>query len=207
MTLIDDLNWRYATKKFDPAKKLTSDELDFLKEAIRLTATSYGLQPFKVIIVEDDSLKAKLKPSSYGQNQITDASHLFVFCNLTKINTDLIDYYVKLSAETRNLDVESLSGYGNFMKSTIGELKPEALSNWTAKQAYIAMSNLLTACAELRIDSCPIEGFLKDEYNAILELNELGLEAAVAVSVGYRAEDDKAQFATKVRLSQTDLFI
>ncbi len=207
MSLIDNLNWRYATKKFDPNKKVDPTTLDFLKESIRLAATSYGLQPFKVMVIDDADIKKMLKPLSFNQPQITDASHLFLFCNLFDVSPEYIDQYVKLSAKTRALDYSKMTGYSDFMKSSFGKMSAEEISVWAAKQAYIAMSNLLTACAELKVDSCPIEGFEKEAYNKALKLNDIQLESTVMVAVGYRSEDDATQFNKKVRLPETDLFI
>ena len=207
MTLIDSLNWRYSTKKFDITKKITTNEFKFLRESIRLAASSYGLQPYKVLVVENKELKEKLRPASFQQPQITDASHIFIFCNSTDVSPDYIDNYVGLISEVRSVGTEHLQGYSNFMKSTIGQLNPDQMSNWTAKQAYIAMGNLLLACAELKIDACPIEGFEKDKYNTILDLSSQGLEAAVVVAVGHRSEEDESQSAKKVRLAASDLFI
>ena len=109
MTLIDNLNWRYATKKFDPSKQINMKDLDFLKESIRLSASSYGLQPFKVMIIDSKETKEKLKPLSYNQSQIADASHLFLFCNLTEVSPEYIDQYIELSAKTRDLEVDNFS--------------------------------------------------------------------------------------------------
>ncbi len=207
MTLIDNLKWRYATKLFDTEKIVDQKTIDFLKEAIRLAATSYGLQPFKVLIIEDPKTKALLRPVSYHQPQITDASHLFVFCSLTELSPEYIDEYIALSAATREVDEGNLKGYGDFMKNSFANLSAAEIQVWAAKQAYIAMANLLTACAEQKVDSCPIEGFVKAEYDALLDLKSKGLTAAVAVAVGYRSAEDKAQSQKKIRRSNDTLFI
>ena len=206
MTLIDNLEWRYATKSFDPNKKLNNEQLQFLKSAIRLAATSYGLQPFKVMIIEDDELKEKLRPLSYNQRQITEASHLFLFCSTTSINSEYIDHYIALSAKARGQNIDELSGYSSFMKTAFSGKTEAEILVWAANQSYIAMSNLLTACAELKLDSCPIEGFEKNEYDKLLNLSDMGLKSTVAVAVGYRSTEDKAQFVKKVRLADADLF-
>ena len=206
-TFIENQNWRYATKKFDTTKKITSEDLETLKEAVRLSSSSYGLQPYKVIIVEDQATREKLQPASWGQSQIVDASYVVVFANQTNVNDDQIDDYLKNISETRGIPVASLSGYGDFMKMKIGALSAEQKSIWTAKQAYLALANLLNAAAELKIDVTPMEGFESDTYNEILNLNEKGLNAAVVATIGYRHEQDETQHYKKVRKSSQDLFI
>lgn len=206
-TFIENQNWRYATKKFDNTKKISSEDLEILKEAIRLSSSSYGLQPYKVIIVEDKTLREKLQPVSWGQTQIIDASHLLVFANQTNVDNVEIDAYLKNVSETRQIPLESLTGYGDFMKSKITALTTEQKSIWTAKQAYLALANLLNAAAELKIDIAPMEGFESEKYNEILNLTKKGLNAAVVAAVGYRHEDDATQHYKKVRKSTQELFI
>ena len=206
-TFIEHQNWRYATKKFDTTKKIATEDLNILKEAIRLSTSSYGLQPYKVIIVENPELRAQLQPASWGQPQIVEASHLIVFANETNTGDDAIDDFLKNMSETRNTPIESLSGYGNFMKSNISTLSAEAKSIWSAKQTYLALGNLLNAAAELRIDVTPMEGFLPAKVNEILELDELGLNACLIATLGYRHEEDATQHYKKVRKSNEELFI
>ena len=207
MSLIEHLKWRYATKKFNPTKKVDVAELEILKEAIRLAATSYGLQPFKVSVMSDELLKKSLRQVAFNQSQISDCSHLFVFSHFTTLAPQFIDDYIELCAEKRAQDHDLLKGYGNFMKTTLGNLNEQELHSWAAKQAYIGMTNLLMACAELKIDACPIEGFEAEKFNEMLGLSAMDLSACVIVSIGYRANDDPDQFMKKVRLSKSDLFI
>ncbi|MFK8037197.1 MAG: NAD(P)H-dependent oxidoreductase [Crocinitomicaceae bacterium] len=207
MRLIESLNWRYATKKFDDSKQVDSKDIEVLKESIRLAATSYGLQPFKVKIVRDAELKEKLKSVSFNQSQILESSHVFVFAHLTKVKPSFIDDYINLCASERQLNLNDLIGYSNFMKTTISNLTDDEVHQWASKQAYIGMTNLLTACAEMRIDACPIEGFESGKYNEILDLTSKDLSACVVVAVGYRATDDSNQHLKKVRLATEDLFI
>lgn len=207
MRLIESLNWRYATKKFDSSKQVSIADIAVLKESIRLAATSYGLQPFKVMIVNDDSVKKKLKAESFNQPQISDCSHVFVFTNLTELKPSFIDNYIELCANERNLELEKLIGYRDFMKTTLGKLTESEIQNWACKQAYIGMTNLLLACAEMRIDACPIEGFNSEKYNEILGLNNKDLSACVVVAVGYRSNDDTSQYLKKVRLSEGEMFL
>ncbi len=202
---IDDLNWRYATKKFDASKELSSENLETLLEAIQLTASSYGLQPYEIIVIKDAALREKLKSASWNQTQITEASEIIVFANKTHISTDYVDSYLEDIANTRSLKLEDLNGLKGMLENTILKLNPEDQSLWAAKQAYIALGNLLSAAANMRIDSCPMEGFDIARYDELLNLKEKGLTTAVIATVGYRSEDDQMQHAAKVRKSKNDL--
>jgi nitroreductase len=206
-TFLENQNWRYATKKFDTTKKVSTEDLETLKEAIRLSSSSYGLQPYKVLIIENPAIREQLKPVSWGQTQITDASQLIVFVNETKITEESIDAYVKNMSETRAIPAESLQGYSDFMKSKLLSLSEEQTTIWTAKQSYLALANLLNAAAELKIDVTPIEGFESEKYNQILNLTEKGLNASVVATIGYRHEEDATQHYKKVRKSTNELFI
>ena len=204
---IENANWRYATKKFDTSKKVSSEDLATLKEAIRLSASSFGLQLYKVIIVENPEVRAKLQEAYWGQTQITEASHLLVFANQTTVNDTDVDAYLDNATETRNLPQGALAGYGDYMKGAISNMPEEVKPIWTAKQTYIALSNLLNAAAELKIDVTPMEGFVPAQYNEILGLDKLNLNASLVAAVGYRHEEDDTQHYAKVRKSNEDLFI
>jgi nitroreductase len=204
--IIEDLNWRYATKKFDSTKKITPDDLLTIQESLRLVPSSYGLQPLKYLFINDSSLRMQLKENSFNQSQITDASHLLVICSLREITEDFIDGHVENMAEIRSISTDSISGFGNYMKKEILPMKLEKLTEWNAKQAYIALGQLLHTCASLRIDATPMEGFEKDAYNEILELERQGLQAVLVCPIGYRSEEDNNQFLKKVRRSKENLF-
>lgn len=204
---LDNQNWRYATKKFDSTKKITDSDLNFLKEAVRLSTSSYGLQPYKVIIVENPELRAKIQPVAWGQSQIVDASHLIIIANDTNVNDSTIDTYINNISHIRNMPIEALSGYGDFMKSKISTLENDVRNIWTSKQTYLVLGNLLNAAAELKIDATPMEGFIPEQVNEILGLNELGLNASLIATLGYRDEEDATQHYPKVRKSNEDLFI
>lgn len=206
-TFLDKQNWRYATKKFDTTKKISNEDLDFLKEAIRLSASSYGLQLYKVIIVETAELRAKLQPAAWGQSQITEASHLIVFANQTTAGEADINAYLKQACETRNLPADAMNGYGDYMKGALSKMPEDAKKIWTAKQTYLALGNLLNAAAELKIDATPMEGFAADQFNEILGLDKLNLNAAVVAAIGYRHEEDATQHYKKVRKSNENLFL
>ena len=204
---VKNANWRYATKKFDASKKVSNDDLEILKEAIRLSASSYGLQPYKVFIIENPEIRAQLQPAAWGQSQIVDASQVLVFANITNFGEVEIDAYFQNLIETRRIPMESVQGYADFMKSKIAALSLDGKNIWTEKQTYIALSNLLNAAAELNIDVTPMEGFEPENFNKILGLDKLGLNASVIATIGYRHKDDATQHHVKVRKSNEELFI
>ena len=204
--MIDSLKWRYATKKFDNTRTIAAEDLNELKEAVGLTASSYGLQPYIVLDVQNPELRAKLRDASWGQSQITDASNVFVFCAAKDMTNDDIDSFIELTANTRGLTVDTLKGYADFMKGAIGSRTQEQKHNWNARQAYIALGNLLTVAASKRIDACPMEGFDPAQYNEILGLNEIGYSAVVVAALGYRSSEDDVQHYAKVRKPLDVLF-
>ena len=207
MNIISSLNSRYATKVFDSSKKIPQDEMDQLLEAIRLSASSYGLQQYKVLVVENPEIRSKLREASWGQPQITDASAVLVFAVNANTTTESVDQFIDLVAETRNAPKEALTDYSNMMKGTISGRTQEQLENWNSKQAYIALGFGLVSSAVLGIDSCPMEGFSPDDYDKILGLEKLGLKSKVVLAVGYRSAEDKYQHLPKVRQKKEDLFV
>ena len=206
-TFLENQNWRYATKKFDATKKITDADIAFLKEAIRLSTSSYGLQPYRVFIVENPELRAKLVAASYGQAQVADASHLLVFANELNFGEAGIDQFASTICKTRELPLEAIQGYVDYMKGNITGLPEEVRNIWTSKQTYLALGNLLNAAAELKIDVTPMEGFIPAQVNEILGLDKLGLNASLLAPIGYRHEEDATQHYKKVRKSNDKLFI
>lgn len=217
MSILDSMRWRYATKKFDQSKKISSEDLSDLKEAIRLAPSSYGFQLFKVLIITDPDIKKKLYKESYLQSQVKDCSHLFVFCSYKKVNDSHIDEFTTLMDEYRKLDQEKgiiktlqskakILAYGTIAKTDLGSRKEEDLLQWMKKQCYIAMTHLLIACADKRIDACPFEGFRSAQYDKILGLENRNLTSTVLVPVGYRSDEDHHQHRTKVRKSLENIF-
>ncbi len=204
--VIESLQWRYATKKFNSAAKLSDEHLDTLKESIRLSASSYGMQPYEVFIIQDPEIRKQLREVSWGQSQITDASCLIVFASKTDVTASDTEAYMKNISKTRNIPVENLSGYANMINNAVVQLPTDIKGNWTAKQAYIALGNLLATAAQLRIDACPMEGFDADGYDRILGLKAQGLHTAVIAAVGYRAPEDDMQHLPKVRKTAEELF-
>ena len=207
MNLIKNLEWRYATKKFDSSKKVSSENLELIKKAIQLSPSSYGLQLYKVLIIESNELRRKLKPASYGQSQITEASHLIVFCNYSVVTEKHIDEYFVLKSQIEKIDILEYKDYSEFIKADINNKSQIEKDKWTSNQTYLALGNLLNACAELKIDACPMEGFDAKEYNKILKLDEQGLNTSVIATIGYRSANDSSQNAKKVRKSTNNLFI
>lgn len=206
-SFIENQNWRYATKKFDATQKISSSDLDTLKEAVRLTASSLGLQPYKVLIIENPDLRAQLQSAAYGQTQVVDASHLFVFASEYTVGESEIDAYLQNIAQTRGTNVEALSGFRSMVENFVYKLDDHTKENWTAKQVYLALGNLLNAAAEMRIDASPMEGFDAQAVNAILGLPEKGLHAVALTAIGYRHAEDKYQHMIKVRKNTNELFI
>jgi len=206
MTLIEQLNKRYATKKFDASKKIPADQLSILLEAIRLSASSYGLQAYKLVVVKDDAVRKQLRAVAWDQSQLTDASEILVFAVDTEFNESGVDQYVENIAKTRNIDKSSLSGYSDMMKGTL-KRPQEEIQNWLTRQAYIALGFGLVAAAGLEIDACPMEGFDNNQFDAILGLKEKGLHAAVIMAVGYRSDEDGYQHMAKVRRSAEDFIL
>ena len=204
--ILENRTWRYATKKFDNTKKISDEDFELLLESVRLSASSYGLQPYKIFVVSNTEIREKLKPVSWGQSQITDASHLIVFANQTTFGEELVNDYLSNVADTRNIPAEGLKDYGSFMKSKLMDLPNETKEVWTAKQVYIALGNLMQAAAELKIDTCPMEGFEAEAYDEILGLKDKGLTTSVVLPLGYRSNEDETQHYAKVRKSKEELF-
>lgn len=206
MDITESLQWRYATKKFDASKPAPEDLIDKLKDAIALSATSYGLQPYKVFVISDVELRQQLLPHSWNQSQIVDCSHLIVFASQKTVSTEDVDLYIQRKAEVMEIGVDELKGYSGFMKSKIAEMSPEQQSVWTTKQSYIALGTAMAAAATFKLDTCPLEGIVAEEYDKILSLDEQNLKTDVALAVGYRHSDDASQNYQKVRKPFSDVF-
>ncbi|WP_088341037.1 NAD(P)H-dependent oxidoreductase [Robiginitalea sediminis] len=203
-TILDALRWRYAVKKFDPQRVLSEDKINRLKEAFNLTATSYGLQPVRLVVLRDAGLQEQLVAHSYGQRQVADASHLLVVCIEREIDRDYINAYFRRVQEVRGTEPKILEPFRDFLVRDFEAKSEEAIRGWAVNQAYLALGNLLTACAVEQIDSCPMEGFRPDAYDTTLGLAEQGLESVLVLPVGYRAEDDMFSGMQKVRKPLAD---
>ena len=205
--IIEALKWRYATQAFGTEKKLSEAEVDTVLEALRLAPSSFGLQPWKFIVVNNKEIRAKLREAGYGQPKITDASHLIVLAIRKNIDDAFVDKYVELTAQTRNVTVESLKGFGDAMKGSIIALAPEARNEWSTRQVYLALGVLLAAAAAEGIDAGPMEGFDPKKFDEILGLEALGLETKVIVALGHRAPTDVMALAHKVRFPREEVFM
>jgi nitroreductase len=203
-TIIEQLNWRYATKQYDQQKKIGAADLSVLKESVRLAPSAFGLQPYKVFVVETDTVREKLREKSWGQPQVTDASHLFVFAAQDTVEAAHIDDFIRLVADTRGVSVDDLQGFSNSMKGATGNMTAEAQQLWSARQAYIGLGMLLTTAATLNIDASPMEGFDPAGYKEILGLTDH--TPVVIAAVGYRSAEDPMQHLVKVRKPVEQLF-
>ena len=205
-TVLRQLQWRHATKKFDATKTIPADDWTTLEQTLILTPSSYGLQPWKFVVITDPATKAKLLPLSWGQRQVVDASHVVVFAIRQNLSETDIDKYLVRIVEVRGGTVEALAGFRRMM---VGGLLDGAmdLNHWASLQAYIALGQFMTTAAMLGIDTCPMEGIEPAKYDEVLGLNELGYGTVVACVAGYRASDDKYASIAKVRFKAEDVLI
>lgn len=199
MNLIEQLQWRYATKKFDSKKMLEASKIDIIKHAFNLTATSYGLQPIKLVIFSNKNLQQELVEHTMNQVQLAQASHVLVFCIEKSIDKNYITEYFNRIKDIRNTSDAILNPFKEFLIEDFERKSQTHIENWAAKQAYLAMGNILTVCAVEGIDACPMEGFSPVKYDEILKLSERGLKSVLVMPIGYRAEDDMFAEFKKVR--------
>lgn len=198
--------WRYATKKFDAARKIPAGTWSALEKALVLSPSSYGLQPWKFVVVTDPALKARLRPASWNQAQVEDCSHHVVFLAKKELTEGDVDRFIARTAEVRGQPLESLEGYKGYMMGDLVKGPRAAVSaEWAARQAYIALGNFMTSAAVLGVDTCPMEGIDLAKYDAILGLEGSGYRTVVACPAGYRAADDKYASATKVRFLDSEV--
>lgn len=204
MNIIEKLNWRYATKKFDSSYKLNESEIELVKSVIQLSPASYGLQPYKVLIVTNPEIREKLKEVSWNQPQITDSSALLVFVRNKVLDETEVDTFVDNIVKTRGVPKEMLAQYEGMMKYAVSSQNEEQKAVWVDKQIYLALGNLLTSLSVLGLDSCPMEGFDKVKYDEILGLQDTS--SVVVCAIGKRDGSDESQNYKKVRKSTEDLF-
>jgi nitroreductase len=199
-TLLAQLNWRYATKKFNPTRKISAEDWRTLEEVLTLTPSSFGLQPWKFIIITDPATKDKLVPASWNQRQVADASHVVVFAAKKDLRPEDVDHHIARIAKVRGVPVASLDSFRQMIiGSLFNGMRDGELVEWTRRQIYLALGNFMTSAALLGIDTCPMEGFEPDKYDEILGLSTRGLSATVVAVAGYRAADDKYAALPKVR--------
>ena len=204
--LLNSLLWRYATKKFDSAKKLSDTELNELLEVLRLAPSSFGLQPYKFIVVTNQDLRNKLRENAWNQAQVTDASHLIVLATRTDVNKEYVTNYVKHIANTRKLPVNALKSYEDNVINLVNSMTKDQVLEWCKKQTYITLGALIVAAAEKQIDMCPMEGFNVQKFDELLKLKEKNLTSTIICPVGFRADDDYAKLA-KVRFNKEDIVV
>jgi nitroreductase len=204
--LVQALEWRYATKIFDPEKTIPADVWTALEKTLILTPTSYGLQPYQFLIVQDAAKRAALLPHSWGQKQVVDCSHFVVFTARTEMNEADVTRWITRISSVRGVPAESLNFYRDMMLGNlVNGARGKAAHEWAARQTYIALGNLMTAAALLGVDACPMEGLAPAEYDKILQLNGSGYATVMACALGYRAAGDKNAALPKVRYATQDL--
>jgi nitroreductase len=207
MTTHESLQWRYATKQFDTNQKVSDENINYILEAGRLSATSYGLQPFSIIVVTDEAIKQDLLPHAYGQTQVSENTALIVLAAKTTIDAEFITEYTNRIEIVRGLPTGTVDGFKEMMINDLTNRTDTEVLIWAQKQCYIALGTMMVAAAERGVDSCPMEGFSASAYNEILGLDEKNLHATVLLPIGHRAESDETQHYTKVRKPLTDITI
>jgi nitroreductase / dihydropteridine reductase len=205
--ILDALEWRYAVKKFDDKASLTEQQILEVKKVFSLSASSYGLQPYKMIVVQNPELKEKLVPASFGQQQISQSAAILVFAVRTDFGMDYIDQFFKDMSTKRQIPLENLEGYKNFMKGSFANKSEDEISSWATKQVYLTMGHMLASLAALQIDACPMEGLDPQAYDKILDLDAKQLKTIIAMPIGVRAPDDASATALKVRKDLSDIII
>ena len=202
---IEALKWRYATKKYDVTKKLSAEQVATIKEALRLAPSSFGLQPWHFILVENPELRTKLRAAGYDQAQITDASHLLVLASEKNVDATLVAHYMEDIAKQKGIAVENLAGFSTMLNGAIGVKGEAGAREWAARQVYIALGVVLTVASLEGIDATPMEGFDPAQFDTILGLSDRGLASQVVVALGYRSAEDEAATAPKVRYAEDEV--
>lgn len=205
--ILNALNWRYATKTFDATKKIAPETWEKIEEVMRLSPSSFGLQPWKFVVVTDQKTKEALKPLSWDQTQVTDCSHLVVMCRRTDVDESLINHFIETTANTRGQELSELEQYKNMMLGFAERMSEEQIQQWTAKQVYIALGQTMAACALMEIDTCPMEGFSGEGYDKILGLQAQKLASVVVLPCGYRSSEDLYAKKAKVRFEKSEVIV
>jgi nitroreductase len=207
MKTIESLKWRYAVKKFDDNKSITEQQLNTLKESFNLTATSYGLQPLKLVVVQNKDIQKELVSHSWNQNQILEASHVLIICIQDNYTSEEVKNYFNLVQKIRNTPDTVINPFKEFLTAEIEKKTQKELLIWNKNQAYIALGNLLTVCALEKIDSCPMEGFIPEKYDETLKLKEHNLTSVLVLPIGIRADDCYMKDLKKVRKNIEDVIL
>jgi hypothetical protein len=207
MDVITGLQWRYATKKFDNTKNIPSEKMDIITKAFNLTATSYGLQPVRLVVINNKELQNQLLQHAMGQSQVADASHLLVFCIEKDVKSPYVHDYFDNVRDTRATPEKTLAPFRQMLADKFDAQQKDETRNWAINQAYLAMGNLMTVCALEGIDACPMEGFQPEKFDDVLELADLNIASVLIMPIGYRADDDMFAAFEKVRRSTEDTVI
>lgn len=205
--ITEAMNWRYATKKFDINKEIDESTLNTMLETLRLSPSSYGLQPWKFIIVNNKETRKQIRDIAHGQPQITDASHIIIFTNKKNIDKELVDEYLNFVAKEKNIDISNLEGFREMIIGSFSGRSVEDLRGWASRQLYLAAGNLITTCAILEVDACPMEGFDRVKLDELLDLHTSNLESKMIVAIGYRSDEDIDANKKKIRFPKEEVFI
>ena len=205
--IIENLQWRYATKKFDTSKELAESDLNTILEAGNLAASSFGLQPYQVVVVKDVAKKMALLEPAYGQTQIAENGALIVLAVRTDLDADYVAEYTARIENTRGLPVGAVDDYKDMMVGSVTSRTPEANLAWAQKQTYIALGTMMASASELHIDNAGLEGFNPDKFDEVLGLATMNLHASVLLVLGYRSTDDLTQNYAKVRKNIKDIVV
>lgn len=198
--VLQQLHWRYATKKFDPTQTIPADLWQTLEQSLVLTPSSFGLQPWKFFVVSDPEIRKQLVEHSWGQTQVVDASHLVVFAIKKEMDATYVDHYVARMSEVQGTPIDALQGFSDVVKGFLTRMPDQtAIDTWAAKQVYIALGQFMACAAMLEIDACPMEGINPPKYDEVLGLSEQGYSTTVVCPVGYRSTDDRSAARPKVR--------
>jgi nitroreductase len=207
LEIAEALNWRYATKVFDPGRKVLEEDMDLLTEALRLSPSSIGMQPWMFFVVKDVKLRQELRKAAVDQPQVTDASHLLVLCSRKEIDADYFDRVLALEQRELRREVTPLKTFRPVAVSYIESMSIEQRREWMAEQVYIALGFLLSACAMLRIDACPMEAFDRDQADKVLGLDKYGVTSRTLVTIGYRSSRDHHAQDKKVRFPKSEIVV
>ncbi len=202
---IEQLQWRYATKQFDPTKQIPSEIWQALEQSLVLSPSSFGVQPWKFFVIRNPELRQQLVGHSWGQKQVSDASHLVVFAIKKHVDKEYIDRYIARMAEVQQVPVEALQGFEKVVKDFLDRMSPAEIDTWATRQTYIALGEFMTAAAMLGVDTCPLEGFIPAKYDEVLGLTAQGYASVVLCAAGYRAADDKSANRAKVRFATEEM--
>ena len=205
--LKEALEWRYATNIFDTQKKVDEETLAKILEAANLSPTSFGIQAYKILVLNGEKWKEKLTTATFNQENIQTCSHLLILCSITDLDTEYVDEYMDLMEDVRDLEDGRLDRYGNVIKQFIGGLEATRRDYWLSHQVYLVAGTLLTACAVLKVDACPMEGFNAKSLDVILGLKEKNLQSVLLIPIGYRSVSDKYATAAKVRKPLKEMVI